>query len=125
MGEESYVISRFSGPEGRRHLIDALQGQQLLRGCPELAERIANIATVESFDKGSYLIREGHGDNDMFLLLSGRVSIVINGRPLRQRAAGTHVGEMSLIERASSRSRVVLPSSRRRRPGCESRNLPP
>jgi len=40
----------------------------------------------------------------MFLLLSGRVSVVIKGQALRQRAAGTHVGEMSLIERAAQRS---------------------
>ncbi len=98
------MTSRFSGPEGRRHLIDALQGQQLLRGCPELAQPLADIATVESFDKGAYLITQGRDDNDMFLLLSGRVSVVINKRPMRQRAAGTHVGEMSLIERATSRS---------------------
>jgi len=98
------MTTRFTGPDGPRHLIDALQGQQLLRGHPELAEPLARISTVESFPNGTYLTTQGDADNDMFLLLTGRVSIVINGHEIAQRPAGTHVGEMSLIERAASRS---------------------
>jgi predicted nucleotide-binding protein len=98
------MSGRFSGPDGTRHLVDALRRQELLKGIPHLAESIAVIAKVEFFAKGARLTSQGSTDNDMFLLLSGRVSIMINGYEMNQRLAGTHVGEMSLIERAANRS---------------------
>ena len=98
------MVTRFSGPDAMRHVIDALRDQQLLRGHAQLAEPLAAIATVECFAKGAYLTTQEDADNDMFLLLSGRVSVMINGQEMAQRSAGTHVGEMSLIERAARRS---------------------
>jgi CRP/FNR family cyclic AMP-dependent transcriptional regulator len=98
------MTGRFSGPDGRRLLCDAIQGQHLARGAAELAERLAAIASVESFAKGAYLTRQGGTDNDLYLLLSGRVMVVINGREMAQRHAGTHVGEMNLIDTSVNRS---------------------
>ncbi len=102
------MAGRFSGADGCRHLVDALQSQQLVRGDAALAERLAGIATVESFSKGTRLTVQGKDDNDLYLLLSGRVAIVINGQELAKREAGTHVGEMSLIDPAARRSATCL-----------------
>jgi CRP/FNR family cyclic AMP-dependent transcriptional regulator len=98
------MTSRFSGAEGNRRLVDALKGQQLTRGDPQLAEQLARIATAESFATGVRLTTQGRDDNDLYLLLSGRVAVVINGQEMAQRPSGTHVGEMSLIDPGASRS---------------------
>jgi predicted nucleotide-binding protein len=51
---------------------------------------------------------QGAADNDLWLIVSGAVSIRINGREVATRQAGTHVGEMALIEALSKRSASVL-----------------
>ena len=98
------MTTRFSGPDGMRHLIDTLQGQDLVRGEPRVVEPLAAIATVENFAKGAFLTTQGADDNHMFLLLSGAVRVVINEQEIAHRAAGTHVGEMSLIDPAARRA---------------------
>lgn len=98
------MAARFSGADGPRHLIDAIQGQQLVRGDAELAKLLAPIAIVEHFAKGRNLTVQGSDDNDLYLLLTGRVAVKINGQEMAQRPAGTHIGEMSLIDRAAPRS---------------------
>jgi predicted nucleotide-binding protein len=95
---------RFSGADGHRHLVNAIQRQHLVRGDAELAHRLAAIATVEPFAKGASLTVQGNDGNDLYLLLTGRVAVVIKGQEMAQRSAGTHVGEMSLIDRTERRS---------------------
>jgi CRP/FNR family cyclic AMP-dependent transcriptional regulator len=98
------MTGRFSGVDGQRRLVDALQGQQLVRDDGQLAERLAAISTIESFPKAMNLTVQGSDDNDLYLLLTGRVAVVIKGQEMAQRSAGTHVGEMSLIDPAARRS---------------------
>jgi predicted nucleotide-binding protein len=99
---------RFAGDAGRRRLVDALGQQDLVRGQPDLAQVLANVASIESFPKGTLLIKEGSDDNDIFLLLIGRVGIRIKRNEIAQRAAGTHVGEMGAIDPGAKRSASVV-----------------
>ncbi len=102
------MTGKFADAGGSRRLIDALQTQQLARGNVELAGKLAAIATVESFAKGAHLTDQGNTDSDLFLLLSGRVAVVINGQEMAQRSAGMHIGEMSLIDPAAHRSATCI-----------------
>jgi predicted nucleotide-binding protein len=53
------------------------------------------------------LITKDGTDTDVYLLLSGRVGIEINGVEVAIRQAGTHVGEMAAIDPAALRSANV------------------
>ncbi len=51
---------------------------------------------------------QGEPDNDVFLVVAGGVSIEINGRRVADRSAGTHVGEMALVDPMARRSATVV-----------------
>jgi HEAT repeat protein len=81
----------------------------LLRRVPLLAalppadlQRVAVIAAEQEYDDGDAICRQGETGDEMFVIISGEVRIVVNneGQPEREiarRAAGDVVGEMSLI----------------------------
>jgi predicted nucleotide-binding protein len=54
------------------------------------------------------IITQGGADNDLFFILAGSVEISVNGRPVARRGAGTHVGEMALIDPTVRRSATVV-----------------
>jgi CRP/FNR family cyclic AMP-dependent transcriptional regulator len=104
------MAGRYFGAEAARHLLDAIHAQQLVRGDARahLAERVAAIAAPQVFAAGEWLTQQGDDEHDLYLILSGRVAVKINGNEMAQRPAGTHVGEMSLIDPAAKRSASCL-----------------
>jgi predicted nucleotide-binding protein len=98
---------RFAGPDGKRLLVDAL-AKQVVIGERQLAAAIAERSTVEEYANGALLIAQGGHDNAMFFILSGNVSIQINGREVVRRGAGQHVGEMALLDPSAPRSASVI-----------------
>ena len=98
---------RFEG-DGRQNLIAAVERQEFTGGNPEIAEAFAAKGTLIEFAKGDKLITEGGEDNDLYLLLTGSVAIVIKGTNVNTRVAGQHVGEMAAIEPSLKRSATVV-----------------
>jgi|ERR1019366_7516960 predicted nucleotide-binding protein len=98
---------RFEG-DGHQNLIDALKRQEFVGGDVQLAEAFAARGELLEFSKGDKMITEGGEDNDIYLLVSGSVSIVIKGNEYTTRKAGQHVGEMAAIEPAQKRSADVV-----------------
>lgn len=98
---------RFVGRPGREKLVAALKNQKLVGGDEALARRLARIAKVEEHQPNRGLIRQGDADNDVFLILSGSVRVLVNGREVAVRTAGEHVGEMSLMDVTAVRSSTV------------------
>jgi CRP/FNR family cyclic AMP-dependent transcriptional regulator len=98
---------RFEG-SGGANLISALLRQEFVCGSPTIAERLVAVGTLGEFAVGDELIVEGGEDNDLFLLLSGSVAIVIKGLQVNTRVAGQHVGEMAAIEPSQKRSATVV-----------------
>jgi CRP/FNR family cyclic AMP-dependent transcriptional regulator len=94
--------------EGRPNLIDALKRQEFVGGETALAEAMAEQGQLLEFPKGHKIIIQGGEDNDIYLLLSGDVSIVIKGNEYTTRKAGQHVGEMAAIEPSQKRSADVV-----------------
>jgi CRP/FNR family cyclic AMP-dependent transcriptional regulator len=102
------MIERFSGPANLPKLITALKKQSLIEGDKEIASAIAEIGELIQFEKGDTIIVQDNTDDDIILILTGRVVITVNGREVAFRNAGLHVGEMALIDPSLRRSASVI-----------------
>ena len=69
--------------DGHHNLIDALKRQEFVAGNVELANALAKSGQLVEFHKGDKLITEGGEDNDIYLLLSGSVAVVVKGNDIR------------------------------------------
>jgi predicted nucleotide-binding protein len=74
----------------------------------KLARELARAGTVDTFDKGGVLMKQGDSDNHIVFLLHGEVSVCVNERQVAIRAAGTHIGEMALVDPVAKRSATVV-----------------
>jgi small-conductance mechanosensitive channel len=87
-------------PARRESFTRAIAAVPVFAGLPEDAHHaLAAAATPRLFGKDEVIVREGAGGESMFLLLRGRVAILV-GDPPRQVAtteAGGYFGEMSLL----------------------------
>lgn len=101
-------IDRFVGTSNAGPLLDALLAQRIVHGQSDLAESLAKAAQIKEFPAETTIIKQDHADNDLFLILLGEVSIYINGNEIARRHAGSHVGEMALIDPSAKRSATVV-----------------
>ena len=83
---------------GRMPLFARLSDRELLR--------VMQSVEVRSFDDKAVIIREGDKGDELFIVLSGKVSVSRGGETLTRFGAGEHFGEMALI-RAVPRSATV------------------
>src|ERR1035437_1106990 len=102
---------RFEDETGRRRLIDLLREQKMVRGSEALADELSKLVKVKEIRKGEVLIEEGADDTDMYFILHGAFDIVVRGRRIAQRNAGTQVGEMAAAQPGQRRSASVIASS--------------
>lgn len=102
------MISRFRGAKGRYRLMWALRKQSILPDNENLFNELADQAELLQFENGEKLIRQNDADNDIYFILAGRLSIVVNGREIAIRNSGQHVGEMVLIDPSARRSASVI-----------------
>jgi CRP/FNR family cyclic AMP-dependent transcriptional regulator len=104
------MIRRF---QDRDNLVEALQRQQIVQNARDVAESLAAVTELVQFEAAppsNVLITQNAADNDLFLILAGKVSIWVNGRELAMRQAGQHVGEMALIDTSAPRCATVIAS---------------
>ena len=102
------MISRFRGEAGRNRLIWALRKQLILHDNETLSNELADQAELLQFESGEELIIQDDADNDIYFIIAGRLSIVVNGREVAIRNSGQHVGEMVLIDPSARRSASVI-----------------
>ena len=98
------MLQRFCGPDGRIHLVEALEIQPIAGGDTAIAKAISGCVEVASFKPDSSIIEESASDNDLYFNLAGVVSIRVSGREIAVRTAGQHVGEMALLDPGQPRS---------------------
>lgn len=98
----------FSGRAGKRRLLEALKYQTLISGNVELAQRIIECGVLEYHETNALIMQQGLPENDICLILGGEVSIRVNNRQVATRSAGTHVGEMALVDLIAKRSATVV-----------------
>ena len=101
------MINRFVGDTGRRLRIDAFKNQTLVAGNQELAEKFADMSKLIEVPAGVSIINQEDCTNDIFFILVGAFSVIVNGREVATRGSGDHVGEMGAIEPTQKRSATV------------------
>jgi serine/threonine protein phosphatase PrpC len=77
--------------------------------------RVLNVTEVREFAPGQEIIKEGEPGEEMFIVLRGKIRLHKNGAFITTLAAGSHMGEMALVDRgprsvsasAEERSRVL------------------
>ena len=105
------MITRFQGEGGKARLVTAIRTQKIVSDKLKLAEEIAEASVLIQLEPNkpeSEFIKQGGADTDIYLVLSGKISIRVNGREVAVRAAGSHVGEMALIDPTAPRSASVI-----------------
>ncbi len=102
------MINRFRGDEGRERIIWALRRQTILHDNETLSNELVDQAELLQVAAEEELIAQDDADNDIYFILSGRLSIVVNGREVAIRNSGQHVGEMVLIDPSARRSASVV-----------------
>lgn len=102
------MIERFEGEDGKRLLAEALADQGIVNGDKKVAAGLLEVAQLRELETSDVLITQDAEDNDIFFVISGSLTVEANGRPVATRNAGTHVGEMALIDRKARRSATVL-----------------
>lgn len=106
------LLARFEGDDGRRRL-EGLIGQQILAvGDSAIAADLTAVAQLQELAAGELLIRQDAPDNDLFLILSGALRIVVNGRDVAVRRPTEHVGEMAIVDSSSPRTAHVIAPER-------------
>lgn len=98
------MISRFRGEAGRHRLIWALRKQLILHDNETLSNELADQIELLQLESKDTLIVQDEADNDIYFIIAGRLSIVVNGREVAIRESGQHVGEMALIDPSARRS---------------------
>lgn len=88
--------------------LEAVRTHKFAGGCPDLAAAVAAVAEVVSFQPGEPLIEQLGEDRDVYLILTGSCDIIVNGRKIRVRGPGDHVGEMAAIQPGQVRSASVI-----------------
>ncbi|MCW7494668.1 nucleotide-binding protein [Leptospira sp. 2 VSF19] len=101
------LLPRFQGEDGLNRLKDILADQILIRGETKVVDALIDKIELKEITVGSFLIHQDASDNDIFLILSGSLDIIVNGRKVANRYAGEHIGEMALIDSTARRSASV------------------
>jgi CRP/FNR family cyclic AMP-dependent transcriptional regulator len=102
------MITRFEGEAGRRLRIEALTNQKMVAGNKVLAEELADRVQLLAFMPTDVLIEQGDSDNHVYMILSGSVNIVVNGRVVALRGPNDSIGEMAAVEPIQKRSATVI-----------------
>lgn len=101
------VMHRFTGRQGKKLLIEAFSRQILVAGNLPIAKRLARCAQLLDIKPNKDLIVQGNSDSDIYFILSGKVSVRVNGREIAIRSSEEHIGEMTLIDSTARRSTTV------------------
>lgn len=101
------MIARFQGESGRRLRIETLLSQKMVSGNRELAEALDEKAELIEVSAGESIITQGDFTNDIYFILVGEFSVIINGREIARRGAGVQVGEMAVVEPSQARSATL------------------
>ena len=102
------MIERFEGEDGKQLLRQAILDQECIGNNDAIADALLDKVDLVALKPDDVLIHQGGQDNDIYFILAGRVSIQINGRELAIRQHRQHVGEMTLIDPATTRSATVV-----------------
>lgn len=102
------MLESYQGKEGLAALLNALRRQFLVDGNSDIAKLMASAAQIREFAPGTLLFTEGDRGGDLFFIMAGQVSVRKHEREITTCSAGTHVGEIGLLEPFKGRSASVI-----------------
>lgn len=102
------MIESFRGDEGFKRLVEEILKQKIVYDDEELADALAQSCFLFNHAPNSTIISHDGTDNDFCLIISGQVSIQINGKEIAKRVSGEYVGEMAVIDPTCLRSADVV-----------------
>ncbi len=102
------MLESFRGDEGFKRLVEEILKQKIVYDDEELANALAQSCFLFNHAPNSTIISHNGTDNDFCLIISGHVSIQINGKEIAQRASSEYVGEMAVIDPTCLRSADVV-----------------
>ena len=102
------MIEQFQGKDGRAALMTGLRGQFLVDGSSDIADGIASSMQLREYFEDEAIFTQGERGGDICLILSGKVSIRIDGQQVAIVNAGMHVGEIGMLEPFKGRSATVI-----------------
>lgn len=102
------MLNRFEGDAGKRLRIESLAAQKMVAGNLELAELLEPRIKLRQLKAGEMLIEQNDTDNDIHLIFTGNLQIMVNGRVVGRRGPNDHVGEMAAIEPTQRRSASAI-----------------
>lgn len=101
------MISRFEGTDGAQRLREELARQTVVEYNQDVAAALAVAGELVAASRGDVLITQGGTDRHIDLILVGEVSVEIGGQEVARRKAGTHVGELTMVDPSVRRSATV------------------
>jgi predicted nucleotide-binding protein len=104
--EQGLMRSRFDGDRGKERTLEFLSNTSLFGGIPDLEGFLPNWK-LRDVAKGAEIIQQGAPENSIFLIFSGNFEVLVNSRQWATRKAGSHVGELALIDFTARRSATV------------------
>jgi predicted nucleotide-binding protein len=102
------IVPRLTGAVGRANLLAAICAQQSVSGDADLARRLISAGKLQEYRPGRTIVKQGDADNDMYMIISGSVAVIINKREIAVRSNGNHVGEMALLDPTARRSATLV-----------------
>ena len=102
------MLERYQGKDGRAALLNALRTQFIVDGHSEIADRLASAAQLREYAAGTTLFNQGDRGSDVYFVLAGRVSILVDEREIATCGPGIHVGEIGLLEPFKGRCATVV-----------------
>lgn len=101
------LLERYQGIGGQRNIREALRLQNSLRNDLEVIDAFVERGELRIYLAGEVLIRQGETDRDILYILTGEVSVEVNGDTSKRRRSGEHVGEMAMVDVSSVRSATI------------------
>jgi predicted nucleotide-binding protein len=98
----------FEGSEGRERLVRTLLDQKIVNGQVELAAFLADKIKLIDVPAGKVLIEQRDESHEVYFIIAGQFSILVNGKHIANRFAGEHVGEIAAIRPNQRRSATVV-----------------
>jgi len=102
------MIERFHGERGKQLQVEAIKAQKLCGQDDDLAHALVEHVELRELASGETLIQQGASDNELYLILAGRLRDEGKVRTVAMRDAGLHAGEMALMNPAATRTATVV-----------------
>ena len=90
-----------------RRVREELARQSIVEHDAEVVDALSGSARILAFGDGDVIIEQDGSDTHINFILAGAVAIDVSGREVARRTAGTHVGELALIDPSARRSATV------------------